>query len=54
MRDGNVEIVAEGEEVSLQEFLAWCRHGPPHARVTDMDVDYSAATGEFDEFEISY
>ena len=53
-RDGSVEIVAEGDDKALNDFLAWCRHGPPHARVTEVDADYSAATGEFGEFTITY
>ena len=52
-RDGSVEIVAEGNDAALREFLAWCRHGPPHARVADLIEDYSPASGEFDEFRVS-
>jgi len=48
--DGTVEIVAEGEETALADFLAWCKHGPTHARVTGVEEKYSAATGEFDDF----
>lgn len=53
-RDGTVEIVAEGDDKALSEFLAWCRQGPPHARVTDVDAEHSAATGEFGGFVIAY
>jgi len=52
--DGSVEIMTEGDDTALSEFLAWCRQGPPHARVTEVDADYSAATGEFGEFTITY
>ncbi len=32
--DGSVYIEAEGPESALQQLLAWCRQGPPRARVT--------------------
>lgn len=31
--DGTVEVVAEGEAPAITEFQAWCRKGPPGARV---------------------
>jgi acylphosphatase len=54
LHDGKVEIVAEGEEASLDKFVEWCRLGSPHARVTDVRTEYSESTGEFDEFGTSY
>ena len=29
-------IEAEGEDRVLRDFVAWCRQGPPHARVTQV------------------
>jgi len=52
--DGSVEAVAEGDEAKLNEFAEWCRKGPPSARVTGVDVDYSDATGEYDSFTVGY
>ncbi|HEY5748192.1 MAG TPA: acylphosphatase [Chryseolinea sp.] len=34
--DGSVYIEAEGDDIALQALLAWCRQGPPHARVSDV------------------
>lgn len=31
--DGSVYIEAEGEEDLLEQFIAWCRKGPAHAKV---------------------
>ena len=38
LRDGRVEIVAEGDPEALDKFAEWCRHGPPAARVTAVEV----------------
>ena len=35
-RDGSVYIEAEGDDAALDALLAWCRQGPPHARVSDV------------------
>lgn len=48
--DGRVEIVAEGEEDGLQKLIAWCRQGPPAARVSSVEVEEEAYTGEFVQF----
>ncbi|NQT94255.1 MAG: acylphosphatase [Lentisphaerae bacterium] len=52
--DGTVEIVAEGEADALRGFVGWCRAGPSHARVMDVDESTSDATGEFRSFRIRY
>jgi len=36
--DETVEIHAEGARASLDEFVEWCRKGPPSADVTGLDV----------------
>ncbi len=52
LRDGNVEVVAEGAEQELVGFL----HGIKDARigcfVSKEQVAWSPATNEFDEFRI--
>jgi acylphosphatase len=37
--DGSVYIEAEGEEDALNQFISWCRKGPPRAMVTDVHVE---------------
>jgi acylphosphatase len=34
--DGMVEIVAEGPAAAVQSLIDWCAHGPPSARVRDV------------------
>jgi len=36
--DGCVYIEAEADEKILQQFVDWCRQGPPRARVEKMEV----------------
>lgn len=37
--DGSLTIVAEGEGRALDTFLAWCREGPPLAKVERVEVE---------------
>ncbi len=51
----DVKIVAEGGESSLDEFLTRIRidkHPASPISVEDIDVEFGAATGEFEYFEI--
>lgn len=35
--DGSVEALIEGESSAVRALIAWCRIGPPGARVSDVD-----------------
>jgi len=48
--DGTVEAVAEGPKVQLDSLLVFLRRGPPEARVTNVDVEWRPASGEFGMF----
>jgi acylphosphatase len=37
-RDGRVEAVFEGEAAAVERMIDWCRHGPPRAVVTSVDI----------------
>ena len=51
---GEVEVLAEGKRADLESLLAFCREGPPYARVEDVKVQWQSATGEFKDFRITY
>jgi acylphosphatase len=36
--DGRVEAVFEGEPEAVEQMVTWCRHGPPRAVVTGVEV----------------
>ena len=51
--DGNVEILAEGEPEKIDEFLKWCREGPPFAKVDNVTVeDQEQKEEKFTDFEV--
>jgi acylphosphatase len=50
--DGSVELLAEGRSDSIEELIAWCRQGPPGARVDEVDLQRQGFRGEFTEFRI--
>ena len=50
-RDGSVYIEVEGHEPGLEEFLEWCRHGPPQASVAECIVN-QIPVKKFNDFEI--
>lgn len=52
--DGRVEIVAEGEREKLERLIEWCRHGPPLARVEDLEIIWEEPRGEFESFTIKW
>ena len=50
--DGRVELVAEGEEKNVEQFIEWCSHGSPLARVENVEVAHEDYKGEFSDFEV--
>ena len=54
LRDGTVEAVFEGNQDQVDAILAWCKEGPPNARVSDVKLDWQDYAGEFGGFNISY
>ncbi|MBO6936545.1 MAG: acylphosphatase [Deltaproteobacteria bacterium] len=52
-RDGAVEMVVEGEEDAVKDFLAWAQAGPSTARVDKVETKWRSYTGEFSDFRIA-
>ena len=44
--DGRVEAVFEGDDEAVDRLVAWCRQGPPGARVDHVEVTDEMPTGE--------
>lgn len=54
LRDGSVEVIAEGRRTDLDQMLSALRRGPTSASVTNVKPDWRSATGEFDGFNVKY
>ncbi len=54
LSNGNVEIVAEGEDRIMEKFLAICRKGPLMAFVKGAEIREEPPTNEFEGFDIRY
>lgn len=50
--DGRVEAVFEGEEEAVEGMIAFCRTGPPAARVDGVEVRREAPSGAYQGFSI--
>ena len=52
--DGTVETTATGADKQLDAFANWLHHGPPGARVTNIDITWADTAETFTAFEIRY
>lgn len=43
--DGRVEVIVEGSPEAVEAVVAWCRHGPAGATVTDVEVNQEEPRG---------
>ena len=50
--DGSVEIVAEGSEADLKNFIQWCYNDIGPAVVKKVETSWSEPTSEFNDFTI--
>jgi acylphosphatase len=52
LADGRVEAEAEGERAAVEALVAWCRRGPPAARVDHLAVGWGEPRGDLGPFAI--
>ena len=52
--DGRVEVVSEGEESDLVDFLNKIKNGPMKHYITGAQVTWQEATGEFTDFTVRF
>jgi len=52
--DGSVEALAQGEPEAIERFVAWCRRGPPLARVADVASTDALVDGALAAFEMRF
>ena len=51
---GEVAVLAEGVAAAVEALAAWCRRGPPGARVLACRETRGPATGAFDGFDVVF
>jgi acylphosphatase len=52
LSDGRVEAEAEGDADAIERFERALRHGPPGARVDDVEIDAGVPTGREAGFSV--
>ena len=52
--DGAVELEAEGPAERIDELIAWCRRGPPAARVSDVHSEWIDPLGQERAFRVRH
>jgi acylphosphatase len=49
MEDGSVEAFVLGPHEVIEKFAAWCKDGPPGARVDSVDIVWQAEVSDTEE-----
>jgi protein-L-isoaspartate(D-aspartate) O-methyltransferase len=52
LRDGSVEVWAQGDGAAVDALVAWCRGGPPRAEVTRLETEDVDPEPGIDRFEV--
>lgn len=54
LEDGRVEAVFEGNQMQVDDMIAYSRTGPDSAKVSAIDIFWEDPEGQWDELEITY
>lgn len=52
--DGRVEVLVEGDESVLKQFLEIVKQGPAFSNVVKTDVEWADASGRYNVFNITF
>jgi acylphosphatase len=50
--NGDVEVIAEGQQQDINQFIEWARRGPKYADVKQVIVQNVTAQGKLTQFNI--
>lgn len=53
-KDGSVNVIAEGDERILNEYIKYLNRGSILSKVRNVRISWSEPTGGFSDFEIIY
>ncbi len=51
LEDGSVEAMIQGPAPQIDRMLAWLRHGPPAARVSEVEFEERQTDKRFERFQ---
>jgi acylphosphatase len=51
---GNVEMLAQGTDDAMSQFIEWCKEGPQKAEVSDVQVNQAWPNPSLKNFSIAY
>ncbi len=54
LKDGSVEVIVEGEEYFLNEYIKYLNKGPILSKVKNVRITWGEVSGNFSDFLISY
>lgn len=49
---GQVQVLVQGSKENIERLIEWCKKGPPHAKVTDVKVEWQDITEKFVSFDV--
>ena len=52
LEDGDVEVVVEGMDDTVDKLVEKCREGPSHSIIKNVSVEEKRWSGEFDDFKV--
>lgn len=52
--NGKVEVEAEGPKARLADLIERVRRGPRAAQVSDVEIEWTAPSGDFDSFSLRW
>ena len=52
-QDGTVEALLQGEKMQIERVIAYCRHGPPTANVSNIEITWMEPRPLLHSFEIT-
>jgi acylphosphatase len=53
-RTGDVEVEAEGDRTTVEQFIEKLKEGPEDAVVEKVDTRWSGYTGRYNSFDVRY
>ena len=54
LANGNVEVVAEADKATLDEFVMMLRQGPPASKVDEVQIEEREFSAKYEAFEIKF